>query len=561
MPDLQISSVEFNQTKQNIKDYLKSQTEFLDYNFEASGMSILLDTLAYAVHYLSFYLSMTTNESFLDTVQLLKNAIAISKSLGYSPRRMTGANAIISLEIKDAWKPTNPATVITVPKFTDFTVEGVNFFTTEEYLLTATNNYKFSSVEIRQGIYKTESHTSDGAVTQTIEIKNAAIDNETLEVWVDGTLWAQSNDLTTITAGTESYSVQLTEDNYVQIIFGDGVLGKVPPIGNTIQIIYTETLGSVTNNYTAFVLNGILSDNYTGTYDASKVTVINIEQSSGGADYETLDSIKLNAPKYYASQGRAVTKTDYEAILSQHPLVESLNVFGGETIIENPVFGTVYIAVKPVGSYNLTASQKTTLMSYLGSKNVLTINPAFIDVSYFNVDISGTIYYKQLYENQLPTIRTDVETAIADFFTGMIAFDDIFKAAKFTSTLNDLEKITNTNLVLSPFFYFSKVPTGNYRWSLDNALVPGSIICNISSTEGFYDDSLGNLKTKATGNAVGEVDYANGIIEIYPGFTITETEPGAGFSCYFKTLYDDIKYARQRKVIAGTLALTYTRYV
>ena len=557
---LNISETEFADIKANLKAYLATQDEFMDINYEGPAITVIVNVLAYCIHYMSFYLNMSINEVFLNSAQLRKNINLIVKHLNYVPRRKAGAEAIVTLAIKEASKPANPSTTLTIPKYTDFIVEGYHFYTTEEYILTNANDYTFEGVILREGEQKSQTETSTGLANQSFIIESAIIDEDGLEVYVDGTLWTNQNNIVGATEDTEMYSIEITEDSYVKIIFGDNIVGKIPDLGSTILIIYKECNGADGNNFSTFTLNDVLTDSLGVTYDQSKITATTTQQSLGGVDEETIESIKLNAPKFYEAQNRMVTKGDYEAILSQHALVEDINVWGGEEDTTNPVYGKVYIAIKPVGDFNLTTAQKATLTAFMNSRNVLTITPEFVDISYFHVDISGTIYYGQQYESQLNIVRDDVEQEIADFFDEMDGFDSLFKNAKFTTALNNLTKIENTNLTIQPYFYFSKVGSGNYMWKLENEIVPESISCVISTTEGFTDDGDGNIVSTA-GVTIGEVDYATGEIEIWPTYTIAATEPAAGFRVNFMVENDDLFYKRNRKVVLGTMNLTYTRYV
>jgi hypothetical protein len=555
--NLNISETDFNAIVSDLKEHFSIQDEFRDINYQGSGISYLIDALAYCMHYLSFYLNMSVNEVFLNSATLRKNINLIVKHLNYTPRRRAGAEAIINFEIKEAYKPANPATTLTIPKYTDFVVEGYHYYTTAEYILTNANDYTFEGITLREGQQYSQDEVSDGTANQEFTVPYTDIDEEGFEVYVDGDLWANQNNIVGATEETEMYTLEITEDSYVKIIFGDDIVGKIPPLGVDIQIIYKRCNGIEGNNFSEFTLNEVLTDSASATYDQSKVEITTTQQALGGADEETLASIKLNAPKFYEAQNRMVTKGDYEAILSQHALVEAINVWGGEEDLTNPVYGKVWIAIKPPGAYNLTTEQKATITAFMNDRNVLTITPEFIDISYFHIDVSGTVYYNQQYESQLNVVRDDVESAIEDFFDDMDEFDSLFKNAKFTTAVNNVTQVENTDLEIQPYFYFSKVGSGNYMWKLENELIPESIDCDIitgSLNEGFYDDGEGNILTKQTGNAViGEVDYDLGEIEIFPTYAITATEPAAGFRVNFKTDNDDVFYKKNRKVVLGSM--------
>ena len=555
-----VSSVEYSAIKTDLINYFKANDEFKDYNFDGSGLNLILSILSYVTHYNIHYLSMSTSDAFLSTAQIFKNVVLRARDLNYIPRRKTGAEAVISMAVKTAYIPSDPDTVITMPKYTNFSVGGYNFYTTQEYLFNYANDYSFSEIVIRQGTYQTVSFTSSGLVNQYFDVENTTIDNDTLEVYVDGVLWSNQNNITSLDENSETYQIELTEDNYVRIIFGDNILGKVPDNGADIQVIYTITNGLDGNGFTTFTLSDIVQDQFSTTYDNSKFDMATVEISAGGAEYETMESIKNNAPKFYESQGRLVTKNDYISLLSQHQLVDAVNVYGGSDDLINPYYGKVYIAVKPVSALNLTTLQKTTLMEYIDSRNILTIHPEFVDVRYIYVDIGGTVYYKQQYESSLPETRNTVENTITDFFNDMVKFDSMFKQAKLITSLNNLDRVGNTNLTFYPHVFFEKDANDAYIFKLLNNIVPESIDCDI--VDGFYDDGMGNILTKKTGNAIiGEVDYSIGLIEIYPGYEISDTEPADGYRLDFQTVYGDISYQNQNSVALNEISLAYSRFV
>jgi hypothetical protein len=560
MSNLNISEIEFNAIKENLKTYFKSQSEFTDYNFEASGLSILLDALAYTIHYLSFYLNTAVTESFLDSAILRKNINSHAKALNYLPRRKSGAEAIINIDTKSNYIPFDTSTIITIPVYANFISNTYNFFTKEEYQLTNTNSYSFDNIVLRQGLIKEYIALSSGLVNQEITIQNANIDNDIFNIYVDDVLWTHDQDLTDINETSLTYSLEMTDDNYVKIIFGDGILGSIPVLNAEIKVVYSETLGLEGNNYSNFSLNSILEDNYSNTYDNSMFTITTVEQSLGGNDEESIDSIKLNAPKFYASQDRLVNKSDYESFLEKNAIVQKASVWGGDEDTEIK-YGTVYMAIKPNNAENLTSNQKTEILEYLNSQNILSINLEFKDINYVYVNVEGTIYYKSQYESTLNITRSDVETAISNFFTNLDVFNGNLEYSRLITDLRDLERIGNVTITIKPYFKFVKNPNGAYNWNLGNALKENSVICNIiygSTDEGFYSEGT-NIKTNKSGNAIiGSIDNTLGTIEIYPGYSITESNIN---KVYFETENEDIKYQRNNSILPGINNLVYSRYV
>lgn len=557
---IQLNTIEFDTIKTNLKTWLQNQDEFTDYNFEASGLSLILDLISYLIHYLTFYLNTSVNESFLSTAIIRKNINSIVKSLNYIPRRKTGATAIITIVLKTEFIPVDTDTVITINTYTTFSSSSYNFFSTNSYQLTALNNYTFE-IEIKQGTIKEETFTSDGTANQEITIENDDVDNDIFNVYVNDELWTNENNLTEIDETSETYQLELTDSNYVKIIFGDNILGKIPGSGYEIKVIYSETVGEDSNNLTTFILSQILEDNKTGIYDNSNFTITTTEQSTGGAEYETIESIKLNAPNFYASQNRLITVNDYIAYLQQHQLVKSAFVWGGDEEIKQK-YGYIYITIKPESGENLNTYEKSIIEDYLSEKNILTMNVDLIDVDYIYIDLTGSIYYYQQYELELNEVRETVNTTITDFFNNIEDFNDVFKMAKLITDINNLDEIANTNITISPYFTFEKISTGNYFFDLENIIIEGSVDCDIvtgSLNEGFYDDENGNLITKKDNSTViGEIDYTTGEMEIYIGYEITNTSLSE-YEVYFNTENDDIYYKKQKSLKLNEMTFTYVR--
>lgn len=559
---IQLNTIEFNEIKANLKTWLQNQDEFTDYNFEASGISLILDLISYLIHYLTFYLHTSVNESFLSTAILRKNVNTIVKELNYLPRRKTGATAVITIVLKDEFIPSETDTIISIPQYTNFSSSSYNFFATSAYQLTSLNDYEFN-IEIKEGTITEETFTSDGSKDQEFTIENDSIDNDIFNVYVNDELWTNENNLTEIDENSETYQVELTSKNYVKIIFGDDVIGKIPGNGYEIKIIYSETNGEDANNLSTFSLSDILEDNFSNIYDNSYFDITNVEQSTGGADYESIASIKRNAPDFYASQNRLITADDYIAYLQQHQLVESAFVWGGDEEAKQK-YGYVYMALKPSDEEddNLNDYEKSTILDYLSEKNILTVNLEIVDVDYFYINFSGTIYYYQEYETELSEVRETVSSTVIDFFDDIEDFNDVYKMARLITAINNLSEIENTNITISPYFTFEKISTGNYFFDLENNIVEGSIDCDIitgSLNEGFYDDESGNIVTKKDSSTViGEIDYTTGEIEIYIGYEITNTSLSE-YLVYFTTVNDDIYYKKQRSLKLNTMTFTYVR--
>lgn len=558
---LNIADLDFTSIKRNLIDYYKTQPAFKDFNFEASGLNILMDALAYTSFMNGYYLNMTANEMFLDTAQLRKNVVAIAKTLNYIPRRITGSTTTLNFSLKDDYATSlTHGEVIDIPAFTNFRSGGMNFMTLTAYQLTSSNGYSFPDVLVRQGEHFQETVAGIGLANQTIVIEQTNIDNDTLKIFVDGVEWSHNNNVTTFDENTEVYSVEINSLGYLKIIFGDGIIGKIPPLGSEIDISYSVTMGEEGNNLSFFTLASVLSDNTGGTYDDSCFDCVCNSPTVGGNGEETLTSIKTNAPIFYESQGRLVTKKDYEAFLRRHQLVDDVCVYGGSEDQVNPFYGMVYIAVRPVGGVlNLTDAEKTILGEYINERNILTVHPNFVDVDYIYLDVTGDVFYDQRFESNLSGIKNGVLSAINTFFAEESKFDNVFKVARLTTEINSLETVENTLLKIYPFVKFQKNATGAYVFQLGNEL--DSVVCYTGGDAAFVDDGSGNLINAKTKTVMGRVDYENGIVEVFPGYEIPEIADGVDIRLNFQTKTGDVHYRNNRSVTIGDTSLVYTRYL
>ena len=436
-----ITDLEFDTIKSNLKSYLSAQTTFQDYDFEGSGMDVLMDILAYNTHYMGYYANMIGNEMFMDSSSLRESVVSHAKHLNVIPTSVTSPTAYLNM----TFTPTGSPVSLTIAKNTKFTtsISAISYtFTTTSAttILPAAGVYSVTNLAIKEGKILNKSYTVDLANTlQRFIIPNANVDTSTISVTVqnsssDSTVvaWADGNslDVTTITSSQKVYFLQEVEEGKYELIFGDGAVGKQLSDGNIIFIEYLVTGGVAANQASSFTavgsVAGLTSANYTLTIATA---------ASGGAVSESINSLKNNAPKLYQAQKRATTKDDYKAILlAERNDIDSITIYGGEDA-SPPVYGKVYIAIKPAGNTSYSNTAKDDIKtSILKKTNVVTVIPEIVDPIFYYLLITTTINYDPVTlltsEN---TLKSEIDTSITNYFTtDLQKFDQKFRYSVLT---------------------------------------------------------------------------------------------------------------------------------
>ncbi|CAB5221885.1 baseplate wedge subunit [uncultured Caudovirales phage] len=554
MSNLRIAELDFDQIKTNLKNYLKAQNEFSDYDFEGSGLSVLLDVMAYNTHYNAYLANMVVNEMFLDSAVKRSSAVSIAKHLGYTPVSARGAIANLDVVVTS---PTGLPASLTMDRYTPFTstIDGTayTFLTTEAKTASRVGTtYTFSGVDVTEGTLLSYSYAvSDTTPNAKYEIPSSAVDTTTIKV----TVQTSSSDTTTSTytlatdiIGLDSTSKvyfleQNTQGKY-QIYFGDGIIGNDLTAGNIITIQYMVSSGSVVN------VSSTISQTFAaaGTIGGSSNinTTVN-SNSTGGADAESITSIKFNAPRVNASKNRAVTATDYEAlILANYAGAESVSVWGGEDN-DPPYYGKVMVSLKPYSGYTISDATKETIKNtILKSKQAITVAPVFVNPEYFYVGITADIgYNSSITTLSSDQIKSAVTSAITTYFsTNLQKFNKDYTHSALTNAILDSNSsITSALLTLklqrriTPVLNTTNVFTGDTSIKYRNPIKPGTIlssyfyitlngvqtlvkITDLPDTTPPSDTGTGTLRLVNVVNSsivatnIGTVDYGNGIISI-----------------------------------------------
>lgn len=437
-----ISDPDFFTIKESLKNFLRSQNTFSDYDFEGSALSQLIDLLSYNTHYLSFYMNMVSNESFLDTASLRDSVISHAKMLGYTPSSTRSSRARIDLSFTLANNPSiGSITSLTLPKFTQFVssaLDGVNYTFTNLDEITvskANNQFLFSDLNIFEGTPSTQVFVYSQLINplQEFTLNDSKIDTSTLEVIVQTSAGDLSQRTFTFASNTSSLTAnskvfflnEISNGNY-KIYFGDDIIGKKLDDGNLVIVTYLISNGIKANKASSFKLLSPVGGLTNATIVVDQVAV-------GGAEIETIESIKNLAPKTFASNGRAVTKNDYIALIQQrYPSFEAVNVWGGEENLP-PVYGKVFISAKPAAGYEISRSEKDFILNeIINPISILTVTPEFIDpdFNFLNLDVRAT--YDPTATTLTPgELSTLIRTRINNYAnTNLDQFNSYFKVSR-----------------------------------------------------------------------------------------------------------------------------------
>jgi len=546
---LNITELDFDDIKSNLKTFLRSQNELTDYDFEGSALSVLVDVLSYNTHYLAYYLNMVANEMFLDSAANRDSVVSLAKSLGYIPKSQTGASAIVTLNITKSVSDTNP---VTIPQYTTFTTTDISdgtvytFYTLESYVTptvtAASTSRTITGVSITEGKKYTHQWIANtNNLEQKFVIPNTKVDTSTLIVKVKdnpgsvtSTVYTKYDNIQSLNSTSTTYFIQEAYDQKYEIYFGDDVMGKSAQDGNVIDIEYLTTNGSSANKL------GKDDSTTARTFSASSVSgVTSIDVAvtsvaSGGADIQSISNIKFNAPKWFQTQGRAVTADDYKSIvLADFSNADSVISYGGE-VADPPQYGKVFIVVKPKSGLTLTSADKSNIVdTILKSKKVASITPEVLDPDYTYINVTSTVNYNpNISTNPEGTIKNMVTSSISDYSSGSLSsFDNSFRYSNLTSDIDktDTAILSNTTKIklrkqVTPNTDSALSDTFDLKYS--SVLVEGGLtsdtfkIYDNSSTLAFGDDSLGTVflydtsvgKTSPVVSNAGTIDYITGKI-------------------------------------------------
>ena len=479
--NLNVTELDFDQIKRNLKNFLKQQTEFTDHDFEGSGLNTLLDVLAYNTHYNAMNAHYSLNEAFLDSAQIRGNVVTRAKLLGYTPRSILAPRATINLVVDLAGEnaATQGATSsLVLPRGTKFTStvsgESFNFVTLNNSTGTQSGTkFTFSNVAIAEGTYKTLLYRVDNDIeSQKFQLGDVDADTSTLRVRVQQNeqslthdVYAKFESLLNVDSTSQIYYLQENPSELFEIYFGDGVIGRKPVNNNIVTLDYVFTKGAEANGASIFNISGNLSNSGGTSLVNSTYTVTTLTNASGGTEKETMESVRFNAPLTFTSQNRAVTAEDYKAIiLKSFSNISSISTWGGED--NDPVdFGSVYISIKPLTADVLTAEEKSQITdNVLKGKNIVSITPEIVDAAFTDLELDVFVKYNpNLTDRSSVDIQTLIKDVIADYnFNNLNKFDGVFRHSQLTKAIDSADPAI-LNSTVRPFMFQNVAlnPTAN----------------------------------------------------------------------------------------------------
>ena len=461
MPFTQLTNLDFDQIKAQIKDYLRSNSNFTDFDFEGSNFSVLIDTLAYNTYITAFNSNMVVNESFIDSATVRENVVSLARNIGYVPRSRTSAKAGISFEVPTT--TTSPTLTLEAGLVCIGAADNTTyrFSISEPVTTTVTGGVaKFGSsanpINIHQGSLLSRAWVVDTSQDQRFLIDNPHVDTSTLVVYVKGTNdvglgreYFKVDNILHLDKNSEIYLIQEVQDEKYELLFGDGFFGKKLPHGAVVTCKYIVTEGETGNGASQFVFQGSFSDsNDIRVIPTADFSITTVNSAANGAETEDLSSIKYFAPRLYSSQHRAVTGRDYEAILQKiFPLTESVAVVGGEELVP-PQFGKVQISIKPKNGTYVSDFDKVQIKNKLKNYSIAGINPEIVDLKLLYVEIDSTVYYDTSRVSDVDTLKTGIISALNSYSNNVDInkFGGRFKYSKIVQLIDRVDNAITSNI-------------------------------------------------------------------------------------------------------------------
>ena len=596
MPYTQVANLDFEDIKVALKEYLRSQSEFTDYDFEGSALSTLIDTLAYNTYYTAFNTNMVVNELFIDSATLRDNVVAIAKQLGYRPKSATAPTAYVSFNVTYG-NPTTDTELI-LKKGTGF----ISSYDNNVYQYVVTDDVKaqvvndvatFTNVEVKEGTQLVNTFTVNTSLkSQRFILDNQNIDTNTIRVKVFPTggsfsePYLLADNILGVDSTSKVFFLDEIEDERYEILMGDGVLGKKLENNARIEVSYLTTSGPESNGVRTFVFSGVL-ENPNGVSPSSFTTSItSTTASAGGEEIESTQKIKYTAPKAYGTQDRAVTAQDYEAIVRQiYPATSDIIIFGGEDQVP-PEYGKVFISLKPKDASYLTSLTKQSIVADLKKYVVASVEPKLVDPSILYVELTSKIYYNGSATDQTPAqIRDKVIGGVQSYLdtSDTEKFNGKFRHSKMVGVIDDADRSINSNLTevtMRKDFYPSLNSTFYYEVCFQNAFDKDCDEPVLSSTgfrvteyptfDVYVEDRGGKIVLyrldSVTGEKVvldkelGDIDYEKGELKMYNVTIIKGSFFDNRISLRVKPLSNDIKAVREVYLDVDVANSSFTAY-
>ena len=596
MPYTQVANLDFEDIKSALKEYLRAQSDFTDYDFEGSALSTLIDTLAYNTYYTAFNTNMVVNELFIDSATLRDNVVAIAKQLGYRPKSATSPTAYVSFTVTY----TNPTTdtELILKKGTGFIASYDNnvyqYVVLDDVKAQVANDVAtFTNVAVNEGTQLTNTFTVNTALKgQRFILDNQNIDTNTIRVKVFPTggsfsePYLVADNILGVDGTSKVFFLDEIEDERYEILMGDGVLGAKLENNARIEVSYLTTAGPESNGVRTFVFSGVLENPSGVSPSAFTTSITSTTASAGGEEIESTQKIKYTAPKAYGTQDRAVTAQDYEAIVRQvYPATSDIIIFGGEDQ-DPPQYGKVFIALKPKDASYLTSLTKSDIVDELKKYVVASVEPQLIDPSILYVELSSKIYYNRNSTDQTPAqIRDKVIGGVQSYLdtSDTEKFNGKFRYSKMVGVIDDADRSINSNLTevtmrkdfypqLNSTFYYEVCFQNAFDSDCDDPVLSstGFRVTEYPNFDVYVEDRGGKIVLyrldSVTGEKVvldsdiGDIDYVKGELKMYALTIIKGSFFDNRISLRVKPLSNDIKAVREVYLDVDVANSSFTAY-
>ena len=560
MPFTKFTNLDFDQIKTQIKSYLRANSDFKDFDFEGSNFSALIDTLAYNTYITAFNSNMVVNESFLDSATIRENVVSLARNIGYVPRSRSAAKAQVSFPFNTT--STAATATLSAGLVCVGTVENTNYLFSipNDVVTTIVNGVAtFNNIDVYQGTFLRKQFVVDGSLDQRFLLDNSFIDSSTIVVKVKGLSdtglgreYSKADNILNIDSTSEIYLLQEAKDERYELLFGDGYFGKKLENGAVITVTYIITDGKEGNGPTNFSYSGrVVDDLGNAIVPSSNISVTTNSAASNGGDIESIDSIKYFAPRIYASQYRAVTARDYEAIIqSIYPNTESVAVVGGEEL-DPPEFGQVLISIKPKNGDFVSDFDKQNIQSKLKNYSLSGINQKIIDLKVLYVEIDSAVYYNSSQVSNVNEVKSKVMSVLSTFSTSNInKFGGRFKYSKLGQIIDGSDSSITSNITRVVIRRNMKCllnQSAQYEICYGNAFKKNAGGFNIKSTGFTLANQTGTLYFTDVPDATGNMGVLSVVKESSESDEYTVVAKSAGTVDYTKG-----------EIIVNTLNVTST---
>ena len=549
MPFTKFANLDFDQIKTSIKDYLRANSTFTDFDFEGSNFSVLIDTLAYNTYITAFNSNMVVNESFLNSATIRQNVVSLAGNIGYIPRSREASKAQISFKVSTSQN--TPTLTLQAGLVCIGTVNDTS------YTFSIPNNISanlvngiadFNKITAYQGTFLKKEFVVDGSLDQRFILNNSFIDTSTISVHVresnengTGVQYFSVDNILNTNSTSKIYLLQEVQDEKYELLFGDGLIGKKLSNNSIITVTYIVTDGISGNGASSFSFAGSLKDStdVIASNFSSAISITTNQQSQNGAEIESIDSIRYFAPRIYSSQYRAVTSRDYEAIIKKiYPETESVSIIGGEEL-DPPEYGTVSIAIKPKNGTYVSDFQKSRILSDLKQYSISGINQKIIDLKILYVEIDSSIYYNYSQVSTVESLKTRITNSLTQYSNSidLNKFGGRFKYSKVLQVIDNTDDSITSNITKVRIRRDLKAITGQFaqyelcfgnKFHINregyNIKSTGFKISNESDTVYLTDvpDTVGtngiiaviNSSKKVIVKSAGTIDYSKGEIRL-----------------------------------------------